>query len=540
MAWKALDCDGQKASQMTIRGLVSWRQHNADRGVVTSRGAEAFKAAIRRSLLLIVLLVVVGIVAVNVLKQYEGSRYDASARVLISTQPLVQIIAGTVSGTTPPFVDPTRIMADARALAGSGDVYRHAARATGDSPSALKDATNVSGGADDDLLTFTASSDDAKGAIAVANAVADAYVAYRAAINSREISGQTIRLRAKLAGLQPSDSARREIQALLNKLDALASLTSSDAKVVQTASSATKTTPAPVKDSFLGFSLGLVIGLLVAAVREAVDTRIRSEEDVEDLLAMPLIATLPTLPRSTRLVTYGRHEPAFADTYALLAANIAQSRATAAHSVLAVTSAGASEGKTATAANLAVSLARRGTSVILCDFDFRNAALADLFGVPDTAPGVLQILAGAGSVQDSLWLVALGRKQPRISPNGAKPPTDDLAEDEVAPGASLHLLPAGGTAKASAIHTPAASTLLADLRHRVDFVVLDTPPALLAVEMAELARRLDYVLIVVRHGRATQRSLRLLGRQARSWSAPSAAAILTDVPETQSPYYGRR
>jgi Mrp family chromosome partitioning ATPase len=506
---------------------------------VTSRGAEAFKAAIRRSLLPIFLLVLVGIVAVNALKQHEGPRYDASARVLISTQPLAHVIAGTLSGTTPPFVDPARVMADARALAGSGDVYRRASRTTGASPSELRAAIDVSGGADDDLLTFTASSDDAERAIAIADAVAGAYVGYRSDLNSREIRAQAGRLRARLAALGSNESGRSGIQALLNKLDAIASLASSDAKLAQAASSATKTTPAPLKDSFLGLSLGLVIGLLLAAVREAIDTTVRSEEDVEDLLGMPLIATLPKLPRRTRLVTYGRHESAFADTYALVAATLAQSRAAAAHSVFAVTSAGASEGKTATAANLAVSLARRGTRVILCDLDFRSAALADLFGVPDAAPGALQLLAGSGSVDDSLWLVTLGRRTPRVSPNGAKPITLDPGENDVAPGASLHLLPAGGTAKASAIHSPAARTLLADLRHRADYVVLDTPPALLAVEMAELARLIDYVLIVVRHGHATQRSLRQLGRQARSWSAESAGAVLTDAPHTQNPYYGR-
>jgi Mrp family chromosome partitioning ATPase len=511
---------------------------------MTSGGAEAFKAAVRRSLLLIVLLVLLGVVAVNVLKQLEGPRYDASASVLISTQPLAHIIAGTISGTTPPFVDPTRIMADARALAGSTSVYLRAARTTGDSPESLKAATRVSGGADDDLLTFTASSDVARRATVMAYAVASAYVDYRAALNSRDISRQTKELRSRLARLGPDDPARRDIQALLNKLDAIASASSSDAKVVQTSSSATKTTPAPVKDSLLGFSIGLVIALLVAALREAVDTTVRSEDDVEDLLAMPVIASLPSLPRRTRLVTYGRHEPMFADTYALLAARLAHARDPAGHAVLAVTSASAAEGKTATAANLAVALARRGTRVILCDFDFRNAELAELFGVPESAPGLLQVLAGSASLHGALWSVALDPSQPRISQNGAGPSAEAGGlpnAPEVAPGASLHLLPAGGTAKTSAIHAPAVRDILADLRAQADFVVLDTPPALLTVEIGELARMIDEVLIVVRQGRATQRTLRLLGRQARSWPTRFAGVVLTDAPrDVQQEYYGRR
>src|SRR6266516_189769 len=349
---------------------------------MTSGGAEAFKAAILRSLVLIVLLVLLGIVAVNALRQLHGPRYAASAHVLVSTQPLAQIITGTITGTTPPFIDPNRIMADARALAGSGRVYDRAVRETGYPPGEMAAATSVSGGTDNDILNFTASSDDANRAVGIANGVAAAYVGYRAALNSRDIRNQADHLRAELTTMKPDDPARSGLQAQLNKLGQLASAASSDAKLVQKASSATKTSPAPAKDSILGLSIGLVIALLVVAVREAVDTTVRSETDVEDLLSTQVLATFPSLPRRTRLVTYGRHEVAFADTYALLAANIAQAHDKNKHAVTAVTSAVSREGKTTTAANLAVSLARRGMNVILCDFDCRKPARAELFSVP--------------------------------------------------------------------------------------------------------------------------------------------------------------
>jgi Mrp family chromosome partitioning ATPase len=508
---------------------------------VSSAGAEAFKAAIRRSLLLIIVLVLLGIVAVNLLRRLEGPRYDANSRVLISAQPLAHTIAGALSGAVPPFVDPVRVMADARALAGSSIVYVRAARESGGDPHDLDAATRVSGGADDDLLTFTASSEEATRAIRIANAVAKAYIAYRADLNARDIRTLSDRLRSKLAGLKSDDPARRDVQAQVNRLDAIASASDSDATLVQSASSAHKTSPAPVKDSLLGLSIGLVVALLVAAVREAVDTTVRSEEDVEDLLSVPVIATVPRLPRRTRLVTYGRHEHAFADTFGLLAANLADSRGESEHRVVAVTSAVSSEGKTTTAANLAVSLARRRMRVILCDFDFRKGALADLFRVPESAPGALQVLGGSASLEPALWFVTLRGEHPRISPNGSAPATgmDDEAQD-TEPGASLHLLPSGGTDKRFAIHGPAVATLLLDLRLHADIVILDTPPALLTVEMTELSPLIDDVLVVVRQGRVTRRSLRSLGRQARSWSADLSGAILTDVPRhTQYAYRGR-
>jgi Mrp family chromosome partitioning ATPase len=509
---------------------------------MTSGGAEALKAAIRRSLLLIILLVLLGVVAVNAFKQLRGPRYEASARVLISTTSITQIITQTV----PPFVDPNRIEATARALAGSPEVYDSAAQRVGNSlgtPAEMAAATTVSGGTNDDLLTFSATSDDPHRAVGIANAVAHAYTVFRA-----DLSGDTIRktateLRTKLDALKPNDPARADIQKLLNTLDALSTANSGDAKVVQNASSAAKTSPAPAKDSLLGFSIGLVIALLVVAVREAIDTTVRSETDVEDVLAVPVLATVRSLPRRTKMVTYGRHEAAYADTYALLAANLAQARAERKREVLAVTSAVSREGKTTTAANLAVSLARRGMNVILCDFDFRKPALADLFHVPTESAGVLQVLEGSASLDEALWSVTLTGPRPRISQNGIGPLPDVVpsGNGESASSGSLRILSSGGTVRASIAHGPKLPQLLKQLRGRADFVILDTPPALLTVEVAELSQLIDDVLVVVRQGRVTQRSLRSLGRQARSWSAEVAGAVITDAPgDEQYAYYGSR
>jgi tyrosine-protein kinase len=513
---------------------------------MTSGGAEALKAAIRRSLFLIVLLVLLGLVAVNGFKQLRGPRYEAHSRVLISTTPLVQII----TQTAPPFVDPNRIEATARALASSPDVYELAARRVGRSlgtPAEMADATSVSGGTDDDILSFSAASDDPNRAVGIANAVSNAYVDFRAELNGSTIRRTATELRAKLDGLKPGDPARIDIQKLLNTLDALSTANSGDAKVVQAARSAAKTSPAPVRDSLLGLSIGLVIALLMVAVREAIDTTVRSESDVEDMLAVPVLATVRSLPRRTRMVTYGRHEAAYADTYALLAANLAQARAEDKRKVLAVTSAVSREGKTTTAANLAVSLARRGMDVVLCDFDFRKPALSEVFQIPRDAAGVLQVLSGTARLEDVLWSVTLTGARPRVSKNGALPAastggsTNGKETDQAA--GSLVLLPSGGSVRSqSGTLSHRLAPLLKQLRSRADLVIIDTPPALLTVEIADLSRVVDDVLVVVRQGRVTQRSLRSLSRQARSWPAEVTGAVLTDAPagEEQYAYYGSR
>src|SRR5919199_4045196 len=405
-------------------------------------GAEAFKAALRRSLFMIVLLVLLGVLATNAFKQLRGPSYASSARVLISTTPLSQIITQTV----PPFIDPNRILDTAQALAKSPEVYKRAAQRTGGlygTGSQLHAATTVTGGDTNDILTFSATSSEPQRAVNIADAVARSYIAWRAELATETIRLTESQLRARLRRLGPDDPARKDIQGLLTRLNGLE--TPGDAQLVAPASSAIKTSPAPVKDSILGASIGLVIALLMVALREAVDTTVRSESDVEDMLSAPVLATVRSLPRRARMVTYGRHEAAYADVYALLAANLAQLRSANKPVVLAVTSAVSREGKTRTAANLAVSLARRGTRVLLADFDFRKPALSDLFQLPKDATGVLQVIAGTASLDQSLWTVTLSGARPRVSLNGQHPlPGAETNGDEARSGA-LTLLPSGGS-----------------------------------------------------------------------------------------------
>jgi non-specific protein-tyrosine kinase len=509
-------------------------------------GAESLKTAVRRSFLLVVALAILGAVAVDVFTHVRGPRYEATARVLISTTPLSKII----TGTEPPFVDPQRIQDTAQTLASSPQVYALAERRTGGrlgSAGSLQDATTVAAGNNTDVLSFTASGSEATHAVDVVNAVARAYIVFRARLSGAAITDTIAQLRKRLASAPPTGTVQSDLQQELNRLELLQSLNSSDAVLVQRAVSATKTSPAPTKDTLLGLSIGLVIGLLLAALREAIDTTVRSEADVEELLATPVLATIRPLPARKRLVTYGRHQAAYADTYALLAAQLLRRTEGTQPLVLAVTSALSKEGKTSTAANLAVTLARRGSSVILADFDFRRPVLGPLFGLPKLAPGTLQVVAGSRRLDEVLWSVALEGRAPTASQNGVAAIANGSAPPGDANGdgpeiGSLHLLPSGGSIQTQRVaHSPRLVELVSELRTRADIVVLDTPPAMLTVEMSELARTIDLVLVVVRQGWVTQRTLRSLGRQAQAWETEVAGAVLTGVASEQSySYYGGR
>lgn len=496
--------------------------------------AEALKAAIRRAIPLTIVLILLGIGAMNALKQAQGPRFSASAKVALATVDL----GAMLSGSDPGFVDPERQVQTALDLARSRETYRRAAAelpGAERSGSELRSMTTVTGQDESDIIGFSTTADGRIEAITVVNAVADAFVDWRADIEAGTIRTAIRQVRSRLANPAAPKAVLRQ---QLEQLRTLETLNSGGATVIEQATRASQVSPSPLRDSLLGAAVGLVVALLVAAAREALNTRVRSEGDVEDMLGKPVLATIHTLPRRARLVTLGRHETRFGDTYGLLAANLMQLRGDSDRKVLAVTSAVAGEGKTTTASNLAVALALRGHRVLLADFDLRKPSLGTFFRIPADSPGVLQLVEGEVEFGSTVWSVPLngaspsGRATPLIrSQNGA---------GRTAGGAGwLWVVPSGGAqSSARAARSVRVPTLFETFRSGSDIVIVDTPPALATVEMAELGPHLDFVLVCVRHGRVTRRSLQALSRQAESWRPEIVGAVLTDSPpEADDRYY---
>lgn len=502
---------------------------------MTRGSAEAIKAALRRSLPLIIALILFGAIAMNVFTQLRGPQYEANATVLLTTNDVTSLL----TGTQPVFIDPDQVHDMALALATSPQLYVRVAQRTDQrfgSADELRDATKV-GGKDNNTVSFTTSTSDPDRSQGMVNAVSTEYLRWKAEIAGEQVRQAAAALRQRIRR-EPAGSARRaDLQQRLSELEVLASVPSPNAVLVERADSAVKTSPAPVRDTLLGALIGLMLALLLVGIREALDTKIRSEEDIEELLESPVLATVQSLPRSARLVMFGRNEELYGDAYGLLAANLVQGDGPGRPRVIAVTSAIANEGKTTTAANLAVALARRGANVVLADFDVRKPSVAELFRIPAGSPGVAQLVAGLAEPKDVLWNVGLNGRSPQAATLGR-----NGAGAEAGAG-TLTVVPAGATFRSGSIgQSPRVSSVLEELGHRTnaDIVMIDTPPALVTVEMAELSRNVDMVIVVVRQGRVSRRSLRALARQTQSWRAKIAGAVLTDAPsEERHSYYYR-
>jgi capsular exopolysaccharide synthesis family protein len=153
--------------------------------------------------------------------------------------------------------------------------------------------------------------------------------------------------------------------------------------------------------------------------------------------------------------------------------------------VIMVTSPSNGEGKSVTAANLALTVAREyQRPTCLVDANLRSPRLQTMFGLDDadTAVGLVDVLAGRATLDQALVMV-----EP----------------------AGLTLLPAGGGAEhpAELLSTPMMRRTIDQLRAQFDRIIIDTPAALPMVDMGLLGPLADRIVLVVRAGITTKASI---------------------------------
>jgi polysaccharide biosynthesis transport protein len=298
----------------------------------------------------------------------------------------------------------------------------------------------------------------------------------------------------------------------------------------------------------LGLLLGLVLGLGLAFVLESMNTSIRRPEDLENMLHIPGLAVIPSLtaaaqnalPRKTGILGRRRKElPASTggnddarplsqpfsvgtEAFRMLRTSLIWSDGGEMRTIV-VTSAAPGEGKTVTAANLAVAFAHDGFRVLLIDCDVRRPRLHGLFRLP-RSPGLMELLT------------------PNDGPNGTQSLTFDPES-----GHTMSGLPIGEVVRPTNIRGLSlltcgalptnASNLLSGLRMRAllrelgktfDLIILDTPPVLATADAGILAGLADGVLLVVRAGKTDRNAAQRAHQQLSQVGARIVGAVLND------------
>jgi capsular exopolysaccharide synthesis family protein len=249
--------------------------------------------------------------------------------------------------------------------------------------------------------------------------------------------------------------------------------------------------PNPVRIGGFALVLGFVVGIVIAVLREALDTTVRSGR----ALPGPVLAAVPFETRAQRK----RSNAARTEAMRRLRASLLYRSV----KTVAITSAVAGEGKSTVARNLAVVMAEAGRRVVLVDTDPRRPRF-DVVGLTD-------VLAERVTLDEALqpWngLVVLTFGTEAPDPGGASERMTDL---------------------------------LATLRDRFDVVVIDTPPLVPFADAAVLSSVVDGTVLVVRYGKTPAAQVHQALESLGAVDAEPVGYVLNAVPGARTAQYKRK
>jgi len=277
-----------------------------------------------------------------------------------------------------------------------------------------------------------------------------------------------------------------------------ASLKSSNIRVIDPAMiPSTPARPSRTRNIALALLVGLVGGVGLALLREYLDNTVKTPDDVETLVHLPSLAVVPAFGSAEEgkkaVMLKGRSSNGHEKRIELVAQLLPKSQMSEAFralrtalllsqpdqppQVILVTSALPREGKTTTAANLAVTLAQLGDKTVLVDADLRKPGIGRLLNLAGGKyAGLSSYLAGASSLD----LVSV--PHPAI-PNLVAIPTGPLPPNP-----------------ADLLSSHRLADAIAELRTKFKFVIVDSPPVMAATDAVILSVLVDGVILVVRSG----------------------------------------
>jgi capsular exopolysaccharide synthesis family protein len=285
-------------------------------------------------------------------------------------------------------------------------------------------------------------------------------------------------------------------------------------------------TPKPLLNFVLSMVLGLLVGVAGAITRDIADPTVRSSRDASEatgglavLGSIPRIRTIPRRPVSVgmpravipagpdRLIARADPRHPASEAYRALRTSLTHAVTEETPRTVVVTSARAGEGKSTSAANLAVTLAQQGTRTLLVDADLRTGRLNALFGARPE-PGFAEALLGRTPLAEAVLEVAL--------------------DDSDVP---LYLLPSGAAPRnpAELLGSVRMQALVEEMRALYDVVIFDAPALSGLTDAAVLGKAVDATVLVVRPGMTDRDALEQALAQLRLSRAPVAGVLLNDV-----------
>jgi polysaccharide biosynthesis transport protein len=510
-----------------------------------------YLTVLRRRRWLIVAVVVLTVLAAVGASLVQTPVYEAEAEVIVEPVRRAQdVTLEELLGPQNSFVETERLVVTSRPVA----TRAAEALGTGEVTDLLEDV-RVEAVRDTRVVRILATSTDPVQAASTADAFATAYLDHRrsqavdellAAASTIESRANAIREDISAIDAQLGDAEGDEEAALQLERDSLiAQLATVNAQAAETGDSSTAVagggailtpadvpvdpvSPQPIRNAALALVLGLMLGVGLAFLRDFMDDVIRDESDFKRATGgRPIVGRIPgwTDPDGhDRLVTIVDPMSTASEAYRELSAGVRfmllatrdvdaalpEDGAPLGRSIM-MTSATAGDGKTSTAANLAVAAARVGLRTLLVDADLRRASVAPRFGLGRTT-GLSDVLLSGDSLHDHV--VGVGVDNLLILPAGTIPPNPS-----------------------ELLASPAMRALERDIAAQVDLVIYDSPAVLAVPDALELGRHVDLAIIVARADATGRRQLASAIERLEQVGTDVNGTVLNDIDGSNDAYY---
>jgi tyrosine-protein kinase Etk/Wzc len=267
---------------------------------------------------------------------------------------------------------------------------------------------------------------------------------------------------------------------------------------------------------------GLALGLGLAVLLERLDTSVRSPDELVQRLDLNVLGMVPMIRLNgrrpagavaERLVSHVDPRSPVAEAYRSVRTNLAFARAGSRLHTIVLTSPGPSDGKSTTAANLAITFAQQGQRTLVVDADLRRAVLDKSFGVP-RSPGLSEVLVGDVRLAEAVRATEIENLS--VLPSGRMPPNP-----------------------AELLGSSQMQRVLEEARAQFDVVLFDSPPLLAVTDAAILSTMVDGTLLVVRMGETAREAVRRAVGQLRAVRGRLVGAVLNDVDFRKGSVYGQ-
>ncbi|HRT05544.1 MAG TPA: polysaccharide biosynthesis tyrosine autokinase [Kiritimatiellia bacterium] len=266
--------------------------------------------------------------------------------------------------------------------------------------------------------------------------------------------------------------------------------------------------PLVVLNIFLSVILGLLAGTGLAFFVEYLDVSIKTVDEVEKYLGLPVLAVIP---QQSRPLTEAGPSSGQGEAYRALRTSLALLAREGKQKIFTVISGGVGEGKSTTLFNLAYVCAEQGSKVLIVDSDLRRPVQHKMVGLANRT-GMVNVLT------DELKI-------------------EDVVQETGVP--NLWLMPSGRLRRGSLgiMNNARLRAMLDVLKDRYDFVLLDSPPILGVTDAAILASEADGVLLVVQYRKYPKIISLRAKRMIENAGGHLMGAVLNNINIMRDDYY---